>query len=143
MELMQRYSKLADVSKTCRPDGVRRVPVVRRPTRVHSVRKRLGPETIAQLVADYQAGMATTALTMKYRIGKGTVLRLLDDHGVHRRHQPLTEEQVQQAIALYQQGWSLARVGKHLGREDTLIWLTLKRTGVPRRDAHGRERSED
>jgi hypothetical protein len=34
----------------------------------------------------------------------------------------------------------LARVGEHLGRDGTVILLTLKRAGVPRRDAHGRER---
>jgi hypothetical protein len=95
---------------------------------------------VAQLVADYQSGMATTRLTSKYNLGKGTVLRLLRSHGVTLRHQPLTPAQIAEAIQLYKQGWSLARVGAHLGREDSLIWLTLKRAGVPRRDSQGRER---
>jgi hypothetical protein len=61
------------------------------------------------------------------------VLSILDDHGVTRRHQPLTEDQVQQATELYQQGWSLAQVGEHLGRDATVILLVLKRAGVARR----------
>ena len=143
VELMQRYSKLADVSKTYRSGAVPGVPLERtnRSThRIHNVRKRLGPEAIAQLVSDYQAGASTLALMQQYSIGKGTVLGILDDHGVTRRHQPLTEDQVQQAIELYQQGWSLARVGRRLGRDDTLIHLTLKRAVVARRDTHGRSR---
>src|SRR5579859_328687 len=131
VELMQRYSKLADVSRIGRSNGARPVPVAR--PRVHNVRKRLGLEVVVQLVADYQAGVPTTALTRKYGIGNGTVLRILDDHGITRRHQSLTDEQVQQAIVLYQQGWPLARVGKQLGRDASLIMLTLKRAGVARR----------
>jgi len=117
VELIQRYSNLADVSKICRSDGVGAVPLERsdRSThRIHNVRKRLGPEVVAQLVTDYQSGLATTALTPKYKIGKGTVLRILDDHGVVRRHQPLSQGQVEQAIELYRQGWSLAPVGQRL-----------------------------
>jgi hypothetical protein len=97
------------------------------------VRKRLGQEAIAQLAADYQAGASTTALMKRYGIGKGTVLKILDDHGVVRRHQPLSKAQVQQAIELYRRGWSAARVGRYMGREDGLILLTLKRAGMERR----------
>lgn len=129
---MQRYSKLPNIA--CFPSStpVPGVPLEhtgRSARRVHNVRKRLGGEAMAQLIADYEAGLSTTVLTSKYCLGKGTVLRILDEHGVTRRHQSLTEEQVQQVIELYQQGWSLARVGRELGRDATLIHLTLKRGG--------------
>jgi hypothetical protein len=142
VELVQRYSNLPVVARFTSSTPVPGVPLERTGRsshRVHNVCKRLGPEVIAQLVADYQAGLSTTVLTSKYSLGKGTVLRILDDHGVTRRHQPLTEEQMQQAVELYQQGWSLARVGQYLGRDASMIHLTLKRVGMARRDCHGRE----
>ena len=135
---MQRYSKLADVSRIGRSTGVRDVPIEHSARRVHNIYRRFGPEAITQLVTDYQAGASTLALMRKYSIGKGTVLRLLDARGVECRHQPLTEEQAQRAVELYQRGWSRARVGEQLGRDGTVILLALKRADIPRRDTHGR-----
>jgi hypothetical protein len=135
---VQRYSKLANLSTIGDSTAVRAVPIA--PQRVHSAQKRLGPDVVAQLVADYEAGIPTTELMVSYRIGKGTVLRLLESAGVPRRHQPLTPEQCTEAIQLYQKGWSLARIGRHFGRENTVIRDVLKRAGIPRRDSHGRVR---
>jgi hypothetical protein len=59
----------------------------------------------------------------RYSLGKGTVIRLLRSQGVTLRHRSLTEDQVLQAIPLYQQGWSLAKVGQHFGWDDSLIYL--------------------
>jgi hypothetical protein len=69
-----------------------------------------------------------------------TVLGLLETNGVPRRNQPLRPEQVAKAIALYKRGRSLTKVGRHFGREYTVIRDVLKRTGIPRWDSHGRER---
>jgi hypothetical protein len=144
VELVQRYSKLTSVARFPSLTSMPGVPIERTGrSRVHDVRERLGPEAIAQLVADYQAGASTLALMKQYGIGKGTVLRILDDHGVARRHQPLTEGQVQQAIELYRQGWPLAKVGERLARDATVIHLALKRVGVQLRDCHGHERQHD
>lgn len=132
MELMQRYSKLADVSKMCRSDTVRAIPI-ERTTRVHNLRRRLGPETIAQVVADYQAGTSTPTLMKQYKISKGAVLRLLQDHGIAMRHQPMTEQEITEAIQLYGQGWTLASVGEHFGRNPSTIQGLLRRAGVARR----------
>jgi helix-turn-helix protein len=100
---------------------------------------RLGPDGVAQLVADYQAGIATTRLMQSYGLGKGAVLRLLDSHGVTRRRQPLTPAEVQEAIRLYGQGWSLARIGQRFGRHHSVILRALDRARGPRRNCHGRE----
>ncbi len=51
---------------------------------------RLGPQQLAQLIANYRAGIPTTQLMQSYGLGKGAVLRLLDAHGVVRRRQGLT-----------------------------------------------------
>jgi len=69
----------------------------------------------------------------KYQLGKGTVLGILERHGVSRRNQPLTAEQCSEAIELYLAGWSMAKVGRHYGRAHTVIRDLLKRKGITRR----------
>jgi hypothetical protein len=128
---MQRYSKLPGPPRFCRSTSVRNIPVAR--PRIHEVRRRLSQETIAQLVADYEAGQSTPALEAKYGVAKATVLKLLEEHGVTMRHQLMTETETAEAIQLYQQGWSLARVGEHLGRNPSTIQGVLRRAGVARR----------
>jgi hypothetical protein len=108
--------------------------------RVHAVHRRLSPDTIQQLINDYQAGIPSTQLMVTYNLGKGTVLRLLRDHGVQLRNQRMTPAEVGQAIQLYQAGNSPAAVGAKLGYDHGTIWQALKRTGVLRRDSHGRDR---
>lgn len=91
-------------------------------------------------MAEYEAGMTAIQVAETYAVSKGTVLRLLEDHGVTRRQQPMTDQQAAEAIQLYLQGWSLIRVGNHFGREHTVIRDILRRAGIPRRDSHGRPR---
>ncbi len=131
MELVQRYSKLPVMPRIARSDGVRSVPTAR--PRIHAVRKRLSPDTIAQLVADYQAGLSTAVLMERYHIGKGPVLRLLDQAGVTRHPNTLSDEQLAEAAELYRQGWSLVRLSEHLDVAQTTIWSGLKRMGVQMR----------
>jgi hypothetical protein len=45
---------------------------------------------------------------------------------------------VDDAIRLYNLGWSLARVGNHLGVDHTAVLDQLRERGTPMRDAHGR-----
>jgi hypothetical protein len=110
------------------------------PHRRQRAEDRLGPQQLAQLIANYWAGMPTTQLMQSYGLGKGAVLRLLDAHGVVRRRQGLTPPEVDEAIRLYGRGWPLARIGAHLGWHHSVILRALERAGVPRRDSHGRER---
>jgi hypothetical protein len=86
-----------------------------------------------QIVADYEAGDSTLDLVARYGLGKGTVLKLLRDRGAEIRHQSLAPEELAEAIQLYESGLSLARVGEHFGRDASLIHITFKRAGVPRR----------
>ena len=128
--------ELADFGRFTPVDRVDRSRIA--PPRVHKAERRLGPEAIAQLVADYENGLASPDLMIKYNLGKGTVLRLLRAQGVEVRNQSLTIEQIEEAIRLYLEGWSLAKVGGHFGREHTVIRDVLMRAGIPRRNAHGR-----
>jgi hypothetical protein len=50
-----------------------------------------------------------------YQLGKGTVLGILAECGVKMRGQGIPEDRLNEAIDLYQSGWSLVRVGDHFG----------------------------
>jgi len=108
--------------------------------RVHTARRRLSPDTIQQLITDYQAGTPSTQLMLTYNLGKGTVLRLLRDHGVEPRRQRMSSDHIEQAIQLYQGGNSLVGVGAKLGYDHGTIYRALRRAGVSMRDSHGRHR---
>ncbi|WP_405106761.1 hypothetical protein OG559_22790 [Micromonospora sp. NBC_01405] len=58
------------------------------------------------------------------------------------RWRGLSPGQVDDAIHLYNLGWSLARVGRHLGVEHVVVLNELRERGVPARDTHGRLRDE-
>lgn len=142
---MGRYSNFTQPLLSGQIDRLLRVVDAPEPSklptpRVHAVQRRLSPDAIQQLVADYQAGTPSTQLIVTYKLGKGTVLRLLRNQGVQLRNQPMAPTQVEQAIQLYGQGLSLAAVGQRLGFDHTAIRNALARAGVPRRDSHGRPR---
>jgi hypothetical protein len=75
-----------------------------------------------------------------YGLGKGSVLRLLDAHGVVKRRQGLTAEQAAEAIRLYGQGCSSLQIGRHFGKDHSVILRILERAGIARRASHGRHR---
>lgn len=93
---------------------------------------------MARIVADYKSGVPSTQLARSLGVGKAGVLGILRDHGVQLRMRPMTDNEVKEAVRLYQEGWSLARVGRQLGRDHSAISDALERLGVPRRDTHGR-----
>jgi hypothetical protein len=99
----------------------------RRPQRAED---RLGPDGVAQLVADYQCGRSTKWLQQTYGLSQGAVLRLLDRSGVPRRQRGLTDEQVKAAIRLYARDWSLTRIGDHFDKHHTVVKNALMRAGI-------------
>jgi hypothetical protein len=44
------------------------------------------------------------------------------------------------AVRLYEDGWSVARIGDRLGVDATTAWTAIKTQGTHVRDPHGRER---
>ena len=108
---------------------------------IRDVNRRLGSKTIARLVADYRAGTPTTQLTVKYGIGKSTVLRLLEDAGVPMRRQPISDEVTIMAVSLYEAGKSLAAIAREVGQAKQSIRLALLKAGVEMRPSGGQRRS--
>jgi hypothetical protein len=103
------------------------------PVQQRQVQHRLPPEKIAQLVADYQAGIGTKELARTYQLSRYTVNQHLQRAGVPFRERGLTVEQMTEAERLYLKGWSLHRLAERYGRHDKTIWRNLKQRGVPMR----------
>lgn len=122
MELVRRYSKhdgtWSDLEKVLDRPRARTnpdEPPTPAPER-YKLDQRLDAETIAQLVADYEAGASSAQLGRDYGMSKTSVLRLLHEAGATIRRQGLTPEQIEQAILLYAAGLSLVQVGAELRR---------------------------
>lgn len=93
------------------------------------------------MIRAYEDGTPTRALMIRFSLAKGTVLRLLQDHGVTMRRQPgLNQQQIAQAIELYQRGWSLARLADHFSVSAGTVHARIREAGIPTRDTHGRAR---
>ena len=141
VEMLPRYARsthdLGIVRDRVTRAGARPTPEPDR-NRLHSLEDRLTSDTVAWIVVEYERGVPSTELARSLGVGKAGILGLLREHGVTLRLQPMTPNDVQEAIRLYQQGWSLARVGRELGRDHSAIRDALERSGVPRRDTHGR-----
>jgi hypothetical protein len=143
VEILQRYANTTQNRKSSIPVDLEQPkssaivqPAV--PQHIHKASQRLDSATIEQLVTDYRDGMPTIQLMSTYHLSKGTILRIMDAQGVPRRNAAMSPADQATAIRLYQQGWSLARVGAHLNRDAGTIQHVLIRAGVPRRDNHGR-----
>jgi len=138
VELVGRYSKLAKPPELPQFLGVQYGQIERiGQGRVHAVVRRLEIAVIEQLVRDYEAGVETPELTGRYGLGKGTVLKLLREHGVTMRRQGLSSAEIDEAIQLHAEGWSLARIGQQFGRAHTVIRKALLDQGVPLRPRNG------
>ena len=110
-------------------------PAVKR----HKITQRLSPETIAQILAEYQSGISTPVLAKQYDISTTAVKRLLHINGVLvRRYHRLSEDEVLAAVKLYEAGWSLAKIGRKLDADDETVRRRLQQHKVPMRGAHGR-----
>jgi hypothetical protein len=107
---------------------------------VRALRRRLGDETIAQIVAAYKAGTPTTKLMAEHHISKAGILKLLSDAGVSMRRQALTVEQMSEAAELYRSGLPLAKVSEQPKLPHESIRRALVDAGVEMRP-RGRPRS--
>jgi hypothetical protein len=75
---------------------------------------------------------------LTYGLSKGSVLRLLHEHGVAMRRQPMTESEVDQATILYRAGWSLSMIGSKFSLDGMTVRAALLKRGVAMRSAHER-----
>jgi hypothetical protein len=76
--------------------------------------RQLRADQVEQLIANYRSGATVYELGDRFGIERRTVSNILHRHGVQMRRRGLSPDQIDDAIHLYNLGWSLARVGEHL-----------------------------
>lgn len=81
----------------------------------------------------YQSGKGALTVSRQLGISKKTVFKILADNGIptdkNRRSGTLTEEQIQQAVELYDSGMSTSQVAKQFGVcPDTIAFHVRKRS---------------
>jgi lambda repressor-like predicted transcriptional regulator len=101
---------------------------------------RLSARQVSDLVSGYQAGETVYELAARFAIHRATVSAHLHREGITMRRQGLDNDSVNHAVILYEQGWSVARIGARLGVDATTAWSALRARGIPMRDAQGRDR---
>lgn len=105
---------------------------------IRDVNRRLGRDTIRQLVLEYRRGRHTTELTATYGISKSSVLRLLRENNVEMRRKGVSPQQAAAARVLYEtEGMSLASVARELNLAKQSVRLALLDLGVAMRPSGG------
>lgn len=140
MELLGRYSNWA--SWADRLQHLDQTDVRKHEGGPHTrgIARRLSESDVTQLITRYQDGATVYHLAQRFHIHRTTVSAHLHRRGVKMRGLGLDDQQVDLAIRLYQQGWSVARIGSHCGVNGGTVWLAFRARGVRMRDAQGRER---
>lgn len=113
-------------------------PPIRQDQRVPRTARQLGGEQVEQLIADYRAGATVYTLSSQFGIDRRTVGAILKRHGVQTRWQRLSPAQIDEAVELYESGWSLARIAERVGVTPTTVHRRLRDRGVRMRDVRGR-----
>lgn len=107
------------------------------PARPHRLDRRLSPDAITDLVATYRSGTSTNELCRRYGVSNGGVLKILADHGIAMRYQPMTEREIDRAITLYvEEGLSIRAIAHQLGKSKGSVWKALHERGIMMRAAH-------
>lgn len=91
------------------------------------------------LIEQYKAGATQRELAGQYGVHRTTVTKILQRHGVEARR-GLHPDLIDEAVRRYEDGQSLATVGRALGADPGTIKARLVERGVTMRDTHGRPR---
>lgn len=109
----------------------------RRPTKTNTevvqarrLDRRLSQDIIIELVDAYRGGASTNRLCQLYGLSKGGLLKILREHGVVMRYQPMTEAEIGWAVRLYSEGQSLNSIARKLGKGKGSVWKALRSSGI-------------
>jgi AraC-like DNA-binding protein len=95
-----------------------------------SIRRRLSPQAIDELIARYTAGEATPALSREYGISASGLRDLLRAEGVSLRGHAMTVQDAERAVHLYEHGLTITEVVRHIGYSHGTIRTALRKHGV-------------
>ncbi|WP_020500970.1 hypothetical protein [Sciscionella marina] len=95
-----------------------------------------------QLIEGYRSGSTVYELGDQFGIERRTVSAILHRRGVPMRRRGLSEEQIDDAVRLYNQGWSLARIAARMDVAAGTVRQRLHERGVTMRDNQGQLRAD-
>jgi|1185.fasta_scaffold301550_1 transposase len=107
-----------------------------RPSR--QIQRHLSADDVLSVIAAYEQGATIDELATRFGVHRTTVMAHLERQGAPRRCGTVTKN-LNEATRLYEQGWSLARVGDHFGVDGETVRRALRAAGVtlrPRRGHH-------
>jgi hypothetical protein len=105
-----------------------------RPAR--QVQRRLYTDEVLRLVSAYTQGDTINELATTFGIHRTTALVHLERQGAPRRSGTVTRN-INEATRLYEDGWSLARVGEHFAVDGETVRRPLRAAGVTLRPRRG------
>ncbi|MEW1735872.1 helix-turn-helix domain-containing protein [Nocardia beijingensis] len=103
------------------------------PAKPRRIDHRFNQDAIAEIVAAYREGASTNQLCKQYSISKGSLMKILREHGVQTRFQPMTKDEINEAARLYEAGDSLKTIAEKLGKGKGSVWTALRGRGVEMR----------
>lgn len=132
---MGRYSNPDIVSRLQRilADHARDLPSHRSVRSPRQKQTRLSDSQRSEIIERYWAGESVNALASAFGVHRTTIVRHFDDAGVSTRYRILSEADVAKAAILYEQGWSLTRVGEHFGIAARTVQNAFRAAGIPTR----------
>jgi lambda repressor-like predicted transcriptional regulator len=98
--------------------------------KLRQAQRRLTPQQVERLVAEYEAGTDMKALAARWTMHRATVAAQLRRAGVVLRRQGVPEDKLHEAVRLYAEGWSCQRLAERYRCDDETVRQTLKRAGV-------------
>jgi transposase-like protein len=91
----------------------------------------LGPDRVADLVAEYAAGAAVTELAERYGVHRQTVRRHARLAGLDPPSPRLDGADAATAVDLYEQGLSIVAIGSMIGASTRQVRAALADADVP------------
>lgn len=141
VDLLGRYSKYRQAEQLRRVLRLLAATPPRQPAKASSVvqprrlDRRLSANTVAELVRAYRSGTSTGKLCKIHHLSKGGLLKILAEHGVEMRCQPMTKDEINWAVRLYGEGKSLNAIARATGKSKGSVWKALRERGVQLRPA--------
>jgi DNA-binding transcriptional regulator LsrR (DeoR family) len=95
---------------------------------LRQAQRRLAPAELERLIAEYEAGARVGELAKVYELHRTTVAKHVARAGKTRPI--MTEAQIDEAVLLYRDGWTLHNLGQRLGVADQTIRRALVERAV-------------
>ena len=119
--------KLAQMSRRTQHEAI---PKGKQAAPHRSLRRRLSPQTIEELVTRYAAGEKILALSRETGISDSGLRQLLLTEGVSLRGHAITVEDAETAVQLYERGMTVKQIMAQIGYSRGTIRTALRKHGV-------------